>query len=49
MEKVKVLLVNEDNGFLSQVAEALFNFLEQEDFQVVSAGFEAGPHLHWPE
>jgi|YelNatPaOPRAMG01_1025707.scaffolds.fasta_scaffold05453_3 arsenate reductase len=43
MEKIRVLLVDEDNGFLSQVGEALLNDLGQGDFQAVSAGFETGP------
>ncbi|MCI4445326.1 MAG: arsenate reductase ArsC [Candidatus Aminicenantes bacterium] len=43
MENIKVLLVDEDNGFCSQVAEALLNYLGQGDFEAISAGFEAGP------
>lgn len=43
MEKIRVLFVDEDNGFRSQVAEALLNHLGRGDFEAVSAGFEAGP------
>ncbi len=42
MEKIKVLFIDENNGFRSQVAATLLNFLGQGDFLARSAGFQAG-------
>lgn len=42
MEKIKVLFVDENNGFRSQVAATLLNYLGQGDFLARSAGFQAG-------